>query len=229
MDVGCARGDVGAGLKQHYGEHVFVWGIELNQQSAAVSATRLDKVSTVPLEKLNEEDLALLKTIDTVLLYDVLEHMYDPWGALVVLSQHLSPDAQIIVSLPNAMNINIMRDLVKGYWHYHASGLLDVTHIRFFTPYEMKKMFYETGFRSEFETCSLWGGTEQTHAAHTGPFPLWLELDGLKIEVTDYNHWVYLHSVQVFARYRVASDDALRPDEIALRHEPHPPTHIIPL
>lgn len=224
LDIGCAHGNVGLGIKQAYGEDVYVWGVELTESSAEVARTRLDRVSAHPVEQFSIEELEMLKTMDTVLLLDVLEHMYNPWETLAFLSKHISSDAQIIVSLPNIMNIAVMRDLTEGYFHYTPTGLLDVTHIRFFTPYEMKRMFYQTGYRVESDVYMLTAQTEETIRCRQGPFPVWMQMDKVKVEVQDFNHWLFLNTLQVHMRARLASDDVLSEYENALRYDAHPPT-----
>ena len=224
LDIGCARGNVGLGIKQTYGQDVYVWGVELTESSAEVARTRLDRVSAYPVEQFSSEELEMLKTMDTILLFDVLEHMYNPWGTLAFLSQYVSPDAQVIVSLPNIMNIAVMRDLTEGFFHYTPTGLLDVTHIRFFTPYEMKRMFYQTGYRVESDVYMLTAQTEETVRCRQGPFPVWMQMDRVKVEVQDFNHWLFLNTLQVHMRVRLATDEVLSEYERDLRYGAHPAT-----
>lgn len=224
LDIGCARGNFGLGIKKAFGDDVFVWGVELNPMAADIAMTRLNKVSVHPVESFSSDEIELLKTVDTVMLLDVLEHMYNPWQALEFLAKHLSPEAQIIVSLPNVMNAAVMRDMAEGYFNYTSTGLLDVTHIRFFTPYEMLKMFYETGYRSESENYIVIGLGEDAAKCMNGPFPIWMQLDKIKIEVQSYNHWVQLNALQVYWRLRVADVAQLGESEHGLRFGEHPPT-----
>ena len=81
-----------------------------------------------------------------VILADVLEHMYNPWRALQRLRDLLTPAGTVVASIPNARNLVLINHLAKGYWAYQGSGLLDITHIRFFTLREIRKMFEETGY-----------------------------------------------------------------------------------
>ncbi|HEY9102737.1 glycosyltransferase [Chitinimonas sp.] len=147
LDIGCSAGGTGLAFKQKY-PHAKVWGIELNQAAAAKAATRLDKVLC---GKFEDFDLVLEGiepgTLDAVIIADVLEHMYNPWDVLVRLKPLLSPKGQIVTSIPNTRNAGLMEDLARGYWRYDAWGLLDITHIRFFTYKEIKRFFHETGYR----------------------------------------------------------------------------------
>lgn len=146
LDIGCAAGGTGAYIKEKYPK-ARVIGIELNRSAAKIAETRLD---TVLVGKFEEIDFAAAGIragdIDTVIVADVLEHMYDPWAVLSRLQRYLSSDGQIIASIPNVRNLKLMEDLAAGYWRYEAAGLLDVTHIRFFTLREVRRFFHETGY-----------------------------------------------------------------------------------
>lgn len=219
LDIGCGVGAVAGGIKFDL-PHVFAWGCELNPNAADIAQTRLDKVSRKPIEEWDDEELQLLKTIDTVLLLDVLEHMYNPWLTLQMLSQHLPDHAQVIVSLPNIANVNVMHEMSKGYWQYKAEGILDVTHIRFFTVYEMQKMYYETGFRVDVQKFPYLLGSTQ----YVKPFPFWFETDSFKVLVRDEAHWLSLNAIQIYFRLRKTADADLTAEELNMRHGEHPYT-----
>ncbi|MBZ0091834.1 MAG: glycosyltransferase, partial [Sulfuricellaceae bacterium] len=76
----------------------------------------------------------------------VLEHLYNPWQAMERLKPFLAPDVQVIVSVPSARNLGLMGKLAQGEWRYEASGLLDITHVRFFTYKEIRRFFYQLGY-----------------------------------------------------------------------------------
>ncbi len=147
LDVGCATGATGELIKTAWPES-HVTGIELNRAAAARAVERIDKVLG---EKLEDIDFAAEGitpgSIDTVLLADVLEHLYDPWDALLRIRPLLTEDAQVLVSLPNARNLWLLNELASGRFPYASEGLLDITHIRWFTRAEMEKMLRETGYR----------------------------------------------------------------------------------
>lgn len=147
IDIGCAAGATGALIKQRFPQSK-VWGFELNKAAAKIASSRLDKVLVGKFEDFDLELEGLPRgSVDGVILADVLEHMYNPWQVMVKLRPYLSAKAQVIVSIPNVRNLALMDDLAKGNWRYDSWGLLDITHIRFFTYVELLKFFGETGYR----------------------------------------------------------------------------------
>lgn len=147
LDVGCATGATGELIKTAWPDS-HVTGIELNLAAAARAAERIDQVLGDKLEDIDFVAAGITPgSIDCVLLADVLEHLYDPWDALLRIKPLLSEDAQVLVSLPNARNLWLLNELASGRFPYSAEGLLDITHIRWFTRVEMEKMLRETGYR----------------------------------------------------------------------------------
>lgn len=146
LDVGCANGATSVWLKGQY-PGLVAYGIELNQRAADIAAKRLDKVFTQTLEQVIDAGEVGAHSVDTVLLADVLEHMENPWGALTALHAVLAADAQLLISLPNTRNLHLINDLAQGKWSYASEGLLDITHLRFFTLAEARRMLDETGYR----------------------------------------------------------------------------------
>ncbi len=150
LNIGCSSGLLGKHVKSRLpGAHVT--GIEPNQVAAAAAKANLDLALCGKFE-----DFDLVKegiahgSIDTVVAADVLEHMYDPWHTLVNLKPYLTPDAQLIISIPNSRHIHLIAKLAdQGMWTYEERGLLDITHIRFFTLNEMAAMLAQTGYKLE--------------------------------------------------------------------------------
>jgi O-antigen biosynthesis protein len=147
LEVGCAGGATGKAIKAQY-PNCYVIGIELNKAAAEFARGHMDQVIIGSFDSIEmaQHNIAP-ESIDTVVLADVLEHMYNPWAALVKLKPYLTPDAQVLASIPNARNLTLIDSLANGYWGYEARGLLDITHIRFFTHREMIKLFNETGYQ----------------------------------------------------------------------------------
>ncbi|MFV0678929.1 glycoside hydrolase family 99-like domain-containing protein [Ottowia sp.] len=146
IEIGSSAGYTGQYCKQKFPD-VEYWGFELNRAAAKESLAQLDKVV---VGKFEEQDLALLglkpHSVDGVVLGDVLEHLYDPWRVLTALLPWLSEDAELVISLPNLRNLWLMNEIAEGRFTYAENGLLDVTHIRFFTLQEIHGLMATTGY-----------------------------------------------------------------------------------
>jgi 2-polyprenyl-3-methyl-5-hydroxy-6-metoxy-1,4-benzoquinol methylase len=198
LDIGCASGAVGAGLKQSI-PGLWVWGCELNPESARVAATRLDHVTPAARPQWSDEDLARVASVDTVLLLDVLEHIYNPWAELEFLSQHLPRDAQVIVSLPNVGHMSVLQAIAAGDFPYGPLGILDVTHVRFFTFASMWEMFEQTGFTVD-DTWIMSGAPE----VKIDQFPARVVAGKLTLQVDSRDVWMRLNAIQFGFRIRPA-------------------------
>ena len=196
LDIGCASGAVGAGLKKAK-PGLWVWGCELNERAAQVAAGRLDRVTTRPRTEWTPEEVALLRDVDTVLLLDVLEHMVNPWDELAFLARHLPPQAQLIVSLPNVGHLSVLQELATGMFRYQPTGILDVTHLRFFTFTGMQSMFAETGFRVD----ATW---VLSSTPDKGParFPAQVAAGKVQVTVENEEEWKRLNAIQFGFRLR---------------------------
>lgn len=147
FEIGCGSGATGAVLKQKF-KNLQYFGLEFVEEAAYVAQTRLDKVIIGNIEKINLDDYGLPKgNIDIIICADVLEHLYDPWKTLFILKDYLKPNGKIVASIPNIQNIDIILKLLSGNWTYTKYGLLDATHIRFFTLNEIAKLFTNTGYK----------------------------------------------------------------------------------
>jgi 2-polyprenyl-3-methyl-5-hydroxy-6-metoxy-1,4-benzoquinol methylase len=77
----------------------------------------------------------------------VLEHTRDPWNVLARYRRLLKPGGQVIASIPNIRFYAIIARLMFNRWGYRDSGILDRTHLRFFTLATMREMFAQAGYR----------------------------------------------------------------------------------
>jgi SAM-dependent methyltransferase len=199
VDVGCGTGVTGREAKRRFPSAV-VDGFEFSPAAAAVAATHLDHVHQGNVEEMDFARLGYAPhSIDGLLLADVLEHLYNPWNLLVRLRPFLAPDAQIVASIPNARNLILLNDLAGGKFTYEPAGLLDVTHIRFFTLNEIHKMFAETGYEVLSVTNCLdprIGKFEPVAA------PVNLELDSITLTNVDNAKLGELTTIQFYLRVR---------------------------
>jgi len=147
LELGCAGGRLGAHLKSLHPDAA-VTGIEISAAAAAIARTRLDKVIERRLEEIDFDAEGIAPgSVDTFIAGDVLEHMVDPWHALVRIRHLLAPDAQVAVSVPNVRNLRVHAQLHnQGSWRYDTHGLLDITHLRFFAMQDAVRMLDETGY-----------------------------------------------------------------------------------
>ncbi|WP_339278959.1 methyltransferase domain-containing protein [Paenibacillus sp. FSL W8-1187] len=141
LEVGCACGGTLLKIKHLYPE-AELYGIELNEASARIAAT----FANVRAENIEHELSFPEEFFDYIVFADVLEHLYDPWKVLQNMIGHLKPRGAMLVSLPNVMHHSVLKDLLNGNWTYADAGLLDRTHVRFFTKTEMIRMFRDVGF-----------------------------------------------------------------------------------
>jgi methionine biosynthesis protein MetW len=146
LDVGCGAGTLGAVLKEETGAEVV--GIEVFEEAAAIAETRLDAVLRLDLQSLD----ALPYPdgyFDAMTFGDVLEHMHDPHGLLRTLRRYLADDGTIVCSIPNLKHWSVVFQLVvRDRFTYGDKGLLDRTHVHFFTLEEIGELLESTGFQA---------------------------------------------------------------------------------
>lgn len=145
LEVGCAEGAMGQVIKEKY--HCEYIGLEISRDSCAKAETRLDRAIVADVEKADLKDYSLSeKGFDYIIYADVLEHLYDPWTVICGHKEFLKDDGYIVASIPNIRNLEIIQSLAGGNWTYKEEGILDSTHLRFFTFAEIKKMFTNCGY-----------------------------------------------------------------------------------
>ncbi|MBI1244433.1 MAG: methyltransferase domain-containing protein [Alphaproteobacteria bacterium] len=145
LDIGCFCGGSGRWLMAR-NPALAVVGIEMLERAAAISAKSYAHVFAAKVDDVDFEDPRLGR-FDAIVAADVLEHMVDPWRLLTRLPGLLAPGGALYVSVPNIRNLVVLQELVGGDFRYDGSGILDVTHLRFFTRRSALRMFAETGWR----------------------------------------------------------------------------------
>lgn len=146
LDLGCFCGGSGRWLKQRF-PGCEVIGIEMLGKAAAIAAQAYDRVIAGTFEQVDFATEGLIAgSFDAIIAADVLEHIYNPWQALQRLKPLLAPGGAVYVSLPNVRNLNILSALASGEWRYQGAGILDITHIRFFTLAQASEMLTQTGW-----------------------------------------------------------------------------------
>ncbi len=138
LDVGCGGGAFGAYLKSLHAD-IQIVGVEPNEQAASRANERLDRVEVGLFPDAHPPG-----PFDVVYFNDVLEHMWDPLPALAA-ARRLAP--VVVASVPNVRHIDVVLDLVlRGDWAYRDEGVLDRTHMRFYTRSTIVGLFEANGF-----------------------------------------------------------------------------------
>lgn len=143
LDVGCGNGRFGAMLKDKL-EGAEVWGVEPVAEAQQAAATLLDRA----IPGLFDDALALPENaFDIIVFNDSLEHFPDPAPPLALARRLLKPDGRIIASIPNVRHWpDLKRYVFHGDWDYEDHGVLDRTHLRFFTKRSIVKTFEAAAF-----------------------------------------------------------------------------------
>ena len=145
VEVGCS----GGGLAQAYrtiNPHCEYIGIEINQQYAEVARAHCTRVLAEDIEHMSEGVFASLASCDCWIFGDVLEHLYDPWTVLRRIRAQMRPQSSVIACIPNAQHWSVQARLNCGTFRYEDRGLMDRTHIRWFTKTTIDEMFATCGF-----------------------------------------------------------------------------------
>jgi 2-polyprenyl-3-methyl-5-hydroxy-6-metoxy-1,4-benzoquinol methylase len=142
LDVGCAGGLFGQALLRTRPE-LRVDGVEPNPEALHQARQRLNSV----YPGFFPEAVPLGMQYDCISFLDVLEHLVDPWSALEISKEYLAPGGYILASIPNVRHVDVIAPLlIKGRFHYGDFGILDRTHLRFFTKTSILEMFHNAGF-----------------------------------------------------------------------------------
>ena len=143
LDVGAADGLISRRFTERGWR---VTGIECDPAVAQAGARWCERMVVANLDR----DLPDLDTLyDTIVYGDVLEHLADPLRVLTDLTRCLAPDGAVVVSVPNIAHFVIRLSLLVGKFDYLDRGILDHTHLRFFTERSLRALIADAGLRIE--------------------------------------------------------------------------------
>jgi 2-polyprenyl-3-methyl-5-hydroxy-6-metoxy-1,4-benzoquinol methylase len=144
LDLGCGRARLGLEVERL---GYTVAGIDNNPVACATARTRISEVVELDFMKLDAVAAALNgRQFDWIMAADVLEHSAEPQAALRFYRRFLKPDGRLIVSLPNVAVWDNRFRLLFGRFDYRDSGVMDRTHLRFFTFRTARELIIEAGF-----------------------------------------------------------------------------------
>lgn len=148
LDIGCATGFMGKYLIQHKGCKVY--GVEIRLNESIVAKNNLNRVAVIDIEEKTavKEILAMTNNIkfDAILATSIIEHLKDTDQFLKLCSQLLKPNGILIVSTPNIAHWSMRLSLLIGNFDYSEYGILDNTHLHFFTIKSFRKLFQKNGY-----------------------------------------------------------------------------------
>jgi 2-polyprenyl-3-methyl-5-hydroxy-6-metoxy-1,4-benzoquinol methylase len=142
LEIGCGDGATGA-VALNAKKAGYYTGIELMPDVAEQARARLSNVITGNAEQL---DLGQFHNkFDALIMSEVIEHLVDPWETLTRLMLCLKPGGEIIASSPNVAHRKVITDLIAGRFEYAPEGVMDRTHLRWFTPRSYRALFEGVG------------------------------------------------------------------------------------
>jgi len=144
LEIGTSTGYMSRVLKERGNTVV---GIEVDREAASVAKQYCDRLLNADIESLLLGDALEKNFFDVVILGDVLEHLKWPDKVIEQLKSHLRPDGYLVVSMPNVAHGDVILNLFAGKFPYHDSGLLDITHLRFFGLEDVVKLFNSAGYQ----------------------------------------------------------------------------------
>lgn len=149
LDVGCAQGFVGNILKNEL--NCTVYGIELDKIAFDIAKKSNNYKALYNFDILKRDNQDYKRFVkdnikfDYIIFADVLEHLYDPAEAITFCFDFLKKNGKILTSLPNIAHYDIIDGLLNDKFNYSEVGLLDNTHIRFFTKYSFAEYIKSIG------------------------------------------------------------------------------------
>jgi methionine biosynthesis protein MetW len=142
LEVGCGTGALGKIVTDTC--HAEVVGIEPDSTRAERAKARGLQVY---VSFLTPELIHEIGSFNFVLLADVIEHVPNPQAMLLLSRQALKPTGALIISVPNVAHWSVRADLLRGRFQYQRFGIMDSTHLRWFTAASIKSLLVSSGFK----------------------------------------------------------------------------------
>jgi 2-polyprenyl-3-methyl-5-hydroxy-6-metoxy-1,4-benzoquinol methylase len=143
LDVGCATGDLARVLAER---GCGVTGIEIDPEAARHAEKLCERVVVGDVEDLDLSEMLRDEAFDVIVFGDTLEHFKNPLRTLDRLKPFLRSEGYMVASIPNVAHGSVRLALMQGKFRYSSLGLLDNTHLRFFTRDSVEQLFEDAGF-----------------------------------------------------------------------------------
>lgn len=145
LDIGCSSGNFGIELISK--KNCIVDGVEIDPNDFELAKKKLRDVYSFNIEAGAPDEIA--KRYDIVYYGDVIEHLINPVKALANTKKLLKSGGKVVFSIPNMAHISVRLMLLKGNFEYGNTGLLDNTHLHYYTREEIERVFNEAGYTLE--------------------------------------------------------------------------------
>ena len=145
IEVGCSSGALAREYKKLNAPCHYI-GIETDSDYAALAKRHCDTVHSLNIENADAHFFQEHSNCDCWIFGDVLEHLVNPWLLLANIRQSIPAGGCVVACIPNAQHWSIQARLNRGDFRYEKSGLLDKTHLRWFTRITIVEMFNAAGF-----------------------------------------------------------------------------------
>ena len=148
VEVGCMHGALAQAFRA-INPLVHYTGVDIDPAYAAVAAQNCERTLAGDVELFDEATFASLFPSDCWVFGDCLEHLRDPWRVVRAIRERIQPGGCLVACIPNAQHWSVQMRLATGLFRYEDSGLLDRTHVRWFTRVTMIELFMQAGWRIE--------------------------------------------------------------------------------
>src|SRR6266542_757629 len=148
LEVGPATGYITEAIRQR---GCRVTCIERDPAAAEVAAEFCERMIVGNVEEINFREAFGQDKFDVIMFGDVLEHLVEPKVVLEKVKELIAPEGRVLASVPNVAHGSVRLALLRGEFRYSDLGLLDKTHLRFFTRQTLDELFREAGY-----TIALW-------------------------------------------------------------------------
>ena len=146
VEVGCSGGGLAREYRKRNAGCEYI-GVEINASYAEVARAHCTAMVVGNIEDMSDDVFALFGGSRVCWVFgDVLEHLYDPWALLRRIRAGLASDSSVLACIPNAQHWTVQARLNCGAFRYEDKGILDRTHIRWFTRTTIDEMFHDCGF-----------------------------------------------------------------------------------
>lgn len=146
IEVGCSSGALAREFRRENSEVNWV-GVEIDAEYAEAARRYCDEALVLNIDDCDENFYKRYSDRDCWVFGDTLEHLKDPWHVLKNIRQVIPSHGVVVACIPNAQHWSLVIKLALGEFRYEDSGLLDRTHLRWFTRKTMIELFQSQGFR----------------------------------------------------------------------------------